>query len=371
MNVEQAASFRVAVSETPESGYDMRPNSAAAEKVPALDAVWAPEPHTGLETSPRCSTPRPFALMGLLCGFAAGVFVTVASYRPAVQPPASVMLELTGYAFAAATAAGKGAPFAPTVPLLGVPEPYDGLVRVGDVGWSNTSCAPLSAAVQVHGEYFKGPGGQQETQRQFLQNVSSQLCRDPSQSEEQYLTLLHGMIATTRRAINRHVHSAFWVKVACAHTVDETALDEVCLGTVLQHEGYNLVEGYYVVELTHDLIIRGADFCTDPSRDELLRAWSDELEEKMAYHRSNSAFEELAEGLRGAKCPGSLQGEGVAQYAEAVAWGADGYRSVISQPEAACHLPIPEKFEFVRSDPPDALDGIVLVEQNTQVARGP
>ena len=56
--------------------------------------------------------------------------------------------------------------------------------------------------------------------------------------------LLHGMLATVRTAINRHVQSAFYVKAACAQTLPHGGTEnEACLGTVLFHEGYNLEIG--------------------------------------------------------------------------------------------------------------------------------
>ena len=50
---------------------------------------------------------------------------------------------------------------------------------------------------------------------------------------------------------------------------------------VLEHEKYNLAEGFYVVNMTYHLLQRGAAFCTDPQRDETLRRMAEELEAAM------------------------------------------------------------------------------------------
>ena len=354
----------------------MRPNAAACPSAGSLGGKdpWTREPQ---RVEPRASPVRILAisLLSFALGVAVSVWLSPAVPTAAAGPDTAVLTQLTGAEYVAASAAGLGSPFAPTVPLLGVAEPHD-RSSVFDAAIESKDkdfCAPLTASVQVHGELFKGPGGQQDAQRQFLAAVPTTLCADPTQSEEQYLELLHGMLATVRTAINRHVQSAFYVKAACAQTLPHGGTEnEACLGTVLFHEGYNLVEGYYVVELTLGLIIRGAAFCTDPSRDELLLKWRDELEAVMAHHRGNSAFEVLAGNVRDMGCPDSYEEGAAAEYAAKEAAVAEKLRCEMHRPDSdkVCVFSRPDEVPFVRSNPPDLLDAITILEQNTHIALG-
>ena len=120
-----------------------------------------------------------------------------------------------------------------------------------------------------------------------------------------------------RTHINRHVQSAFAVKHACA-AVDSDAncfpshegttaatappidmlapterYDRVsggCLTAILEHEKYNLGEGFAFLKLSMSLIERGAAFCTDPNRTAVFAEMNSTLEQGMAYHRSNRAL---------------------------------------------------------------------------------
>ena len=211
-----------------------------------------------------------------------------------------------------------GHQYAATEPLVGLSIPF----RFGELvqeQLNRSDCASLAASVDRHTYWFKeAPGGQQMQQRAFLENVTSQLCANPDQEEDEFTTIFHQMLQTARDAIAIHTHSAFWVKSTCVRlsrcysasalfdTYDQTygASEDVCdeereeenpscLGTVMAHEKYNLVEGYYFLNMTYHILNQGAAFCLDPNLESVLAEMSAGLEEVMAYHASNSAFEEL------------------------------------------------------------------------------
>lgn len=150
-----------------------------------------------------------------------------------------------------------GAAYDPTLPLVGPTLPYV---------WSQSSraqlpvsaCAPLAAAVDRHTIWFKGyddvdhsrgplPSSmrmtrttstmlaaardgyfarenanathtnQQTAELAFVQQLETRLCATSGQSEDEFTEILHSMLEEVRVHINRHVHSAFWVKVRRDH----------------------------------------------------------------------------------------------------------------------------------------------------------
>ena len=120
-----------------------------------------------------------------------------------------------------------GAPYASTKPLIGpsVRANWKEARIYGPV--PRSFCAPLAATVHRHTIWFKGsdesttglpkgasqgpyvpPAGyeaeypvssQQDAQRAFMHEVSSELCAEPQQSEDDYLGKLHAMLAKVTR----------------------------------------------------------------------------------------------------------------------------------------------------------------------------
>ena len=62
---------------------------------------------------------------------------------------------------------------------------------------------------------------------------------------------------------------------------------------MLEHEKYNLAEGFTFVNISYTLLGRGARFCTEPHHRAIVAEWEAQLEAGMDYHMSNHAFDEL------------------------------------------------------------------------------
>ena len=170
-----------------------------------------------------------------------------------------------------------------------------------------TACAALEAAVQKHVQYF---WIQQDAERAFVRSLPT-LCDVPA---EGYHAALHALRAPMGDAINRHVRSAFFVKAACTAAADEVGNrfgeSEVhtCNLPVLDHEPFNLLEGYYVVRLVNRLIREGpaalqcglsAGLSGGGSATAAIVArWTRELEDVMAQHAANKRFDELWEHFK-------------------------------------------------------------------------
>lgn len=126
------------------------------------------------------------------------------------------------------------------------------------------------------------------------------------------------MAAPVFSAVNRHVHSAFWVKHACAaltYTCYETALPPEmgymkniawsgegvggdsypCVQSVLDHEKFNIAEGYYFQNLSLTLLSTGPSFCQRPDLGAQLEVMARQLNEVQAYHSSSMLFDELVD----------------------------------------------------------------------------
>lgn len=100
-----------------------------------------------------------------------------------------------------------GESFAPTSPLIGVSHKFS-FEAVTQI--PRAMCAPLAATVRRHGHWFDGddaeptiktsadgvaPSSQQAAQRAFMRSIGTKLCARPSQSDDEYTTILHGMLA--------------------------------------------------------------------------------------------------------------------------------------------------------------------------------
>jgi len=70
----------------------------------------------------------------------------------------------------------------------------------------------------------------------------------------------------------------------------------------MEHERYNLVEGFYFINMTMQMLMAGSTFCRDAAPATTRARISAELEEAMAYHRSSKAFEDLLHGLEEQIC---------------------------------------------------------------------
>jgi hypothetical protein len=228
---------------------------------------------------------------------------------------------------------------------------------------------------------------QQDGQRTFLESASTSLCANPKQTDNEYMVILHGMLDEVRTHINRHVHSAFWVKAACAeidrcydsndrnenspltavvNTTIPFLLKEAngCLSTVLEHEKYNLAEGFTFVGIQYTLLSRGAAFCTDPKRDAILSGWNASLEDAMAYHADNHGFDEMLDSHMAQLCTGPDEYEG--QYDDVFAAVAEQIDAdVLGEQDCSISDAAFDRMAFLSSNPPSALDAITIFEQNT------
>ena len=105
------------------------------------------------------------------------------------------------------------------------------------------SAAALTAAAhRTHRIHFLQ---QQEAVRYFLQNTPSRLCPPNGTVDDLvFQETLHEMLVPLRRIIDQHVHSAFFVKSACAvtheHFFGSTPSDFLCGSVILNHEPYNV-----------------------------------------------------------------------------------------------------------------------------------
>lgn len=296
----------------------------------AWGALFAQPGRRGLPGMQHAATPLAvLALLGGASAYSAGPLDSAS--------PSGVLAEdvaMLAVPSRAEVSEDLGAPYAATEPLLGVSVPFVP-ASSKKAQLPRAACAPLAAAIARHTFWFKGaeerpanitdpqttvlPGSsnQQDGQRNFLRKISTSLCaRGHDQTDDEYTTILHGMLDEVRTHINRHVHSAFWVKATCAEIdlcyynredVPGLPLDalinstltyllpevNLCLDTVLLHEKYNLAEGFTFVDIQYTLLSRGAAFCTDPERDAILSRWNTTLEDAMAYHAGNHAFDDM------------------------------------------------------------------------------
>ena len=196
---------------------------------------------------------------------------------------------------------------------------------------TDTACVVFDAAVQTHGRYFKE---QQEAERSFISQLTH-LCDDvalkaPAARKMHYYSLLHARLRMMRLAINRHVNAAFYVKSACASIREGrvgnsswfnwTALPEeveaavgadsmaytyaklryyrFCANPIFDHEPFNLAEGRFIANLsTHLLRVGlGSDGLCSQRQDhmrDIVHIWEVQLEDQLAMHRSNHAFDSL------------------------------------------------------------------------------
>ena len=148
------------------------------------------------------------------------------------------------------------------------------------------ACAAFVASVQTHGRYFLM---QQKSERDFVRWLPT-LCDGVSSAavedrEARYYSALNDRLRQLRASINRHVHAAFMVKAMCAsvhegrdvsRAINWTAARankdsgsrageyasyaplSFCNLPILDHEPYNIVEGFFVLNLTNHLLRTGA-----------------------------------------------------------------------------------------------------------------
>lgn len=282
----------------------------------------------------------------------------------------------------------------------------------------STLC-PGSAAVHRHAAWFNGGAGssiphgpyvppprarhldqyavfnQQDAERRFMHQIASELCAEPHQSEEAYLRKLQSMLDEVRVHINRHVHSAFYIKTVCGSLADycfdvdplrvgaskessafssqiEGAFGGVsCLTYVLEHEKANLAEGFTFVNISTSLVAHGAGFCTQASHAAQLHAWNVTLEEAMEYHASNHAFDNMLTAFEELLCtePDAEEGDYNKLYnAMAEHMDATIFASSRSHP-SDCALSTSD-FDsqlFLSANPPTPLDIIKVLDQNTRL----
>jgi len=303
-----------------------------------------------------------------------------------------------------------GAPFSGTQHLVGQSIPWN---------WSDhvprkvtpEVCDAFDAIVDRHTYWFnEASNSQQMEERAFLANVTTMLCASPEQSDEEYTTILHGMLQLARDAINRHVHSAFMVKSLCGLLTGQyydgqklnnyyynhftggkdcapekmvygpnfdkvgsrAALGHTCLETVAAHEKYNLAEGFYFLNMSMHLLERGAAFCQDPDVGETLATMSAQLEARMSYHSSNHAFDELSDSVWKQACDADLVSSNFSRrssflYEDTLRKMDD---AVSLENKGECTYPATsfDLMEYVHHNPPHALDAIAIFEGNTQLA---
>jgi len=284
-----------------------------------------------------------------------------------------------------------GEPFAASQPLIGRSMPYVWAdnVRIKQPHWA---CASLQAAVDKHAFWFSGaPNSQQSELYNFLDALPTKLCaRASTQSEHEYTTILHGMLQTVREAISKHVHSAFWIKELC-NVLDDPCLDvsamygvyaeEVtvadtcdtpwaaavsCMTVMLAHEKFNLVEGYHFLNMSYAMLEQGNSFCTAPGFEERLKEVNAGMEDTMAYHRSNVAFEELAESHFEVLCtePGNASTYDAA-YAKMDAMLDE---NIMTDTDCVLDDDVFQGMKWLKNNPPHVSDLVYMIETNTQFA---
>jgi len=317
-----------------------------------------------------------------------GLAATAAA-APSAGPEGSLQPTDRAKELAAEPEVDLGFKYAASEPLVGLSIPFEfGALVQQQINRSD--CASLAAAVDRHTYWFKeAPSSQQMSQRAFLENVTTQLCADPAQTEDEYMTIFHNMLQIARDAIAIHTHSAFWVKSTCVRlsrcyaaealfdtynltygatedVCDEERTEEnpSCLGTVMAHEKHNLVEGYYFLNMTYHILNQGTAFCLDPNLESVLAEMSAGLEEVMTYHANNHAFEELLDSHFAQLC--TLEDEDPTLYNETY----DAMIKVVDQEilhpsECVFTDHTFDMMPFVYNNPPNSDDLITIIEGNT------
>jgi len=318
----------------------------------------------------------------LLLGCALSAPIDQWSSDGLVPPQSAVALGQHLASLDASTLPGDlGAVYAATEPMIGLVVNWS-MANATLTVLPRKACAPLAASIRRHTFWFSGrqdetdhhldegpdASNQQDAERAFLNAIDTSLCANPQQTEDEYTTILHEMFKEVRTHVNRHVHSAFWVKSACGEI--DVCYDSrypptlECLLVVLDHEKYNLAEGFTFVNISYTLLARGADFCTDLERDTITKQWRVRMEDAMAYHASNHAFDDMLEAHFEQLCTGPDDYEG--QYEEifeAVAEQIDA--DVLADQDCSFSDEAFARMPFLSSNPPSADDLITVFEQNT------
>lgn len=159
------------------------------------------------------------------------------------------------------------------------------------------AAALTRAAGSVHWRFFLR---QQDATRRFLRTWRTKLCA-AAVDEISFQTALHELLVPLRRAVDQHVHAAFFVKSACSGTHESilgTPSDSFCSATILSHEPFNVREGSLIVALANKLMASGPAACNRaaPSNSAFqLTRLEAELVAAMASHRYHSGFSVLSD----------------------------------------------------------------------------
>lgn len=295
------------------------------------------------------------------------------------------------------TPSDLGAAYAPTSTLTGKTVAFNWTEHI-KAALPKSTCAHLAATIDRHGVWFSGDGtskfNQQDQERAFFENVTTTLCANPEQTDDEYMEILHGMLSTMRKSIGIHTHAAFWFKVVAGEissicheandlkdvTLSETPSDEMdCtaawgreyqlgpLQAVLAHEKFNLVEGVFIITTTMEMIEQGASFCTAPDFESKIAKLLSELEERLSYHKSSDIFDEFLASYERQLCtePDANETDYDVAY-EAMARYVD--KSLLNE-DATCSLS-DDAFSlmpYLKNNPPDAEDVVMMFEGNVKM----
>jgi len=205
------------------------------------------------------------------------------------------------------------------------------------------------------------------------------------QSDDEFTENLLGKLDEARTHINRHTHAAFYIKEMCGNA-DEPCLNTtdyitnlpqstgkvhgytqqgLCFQHVLEHEKYNVAEGFDFVNISMTILKAGASFCKDPQLTETVAQMRDQLETSMAYHRSNDLFKQLSNGHMQNYCTGA---ELDLSYDETYAAASENIdASVMAAPNCSFAAETAAKMPWMTSNPPAAIDLIHVFEMNTKI----
>ena len=140
------------------------------------------------------------------------------------------------------------------------------------------------------------------------------------------------------------------------------------LMAVMNHEKYNLAEGFYFLNMTMQMLSEGASFCLDADIAGKVARMSEALEARMAYHGTAKDFDELLDAIQSQVCTLADTDKGLyeANYYATVEM-ID--QTVLSGTHKKCSYPVSyaEHLSYLRSNPPDESDLIMTIEGNTKL----
>jgi len=264
-------------------------------------------------------------------------------------------------------------------------------------------CAPIAAAVDRHNKWFDGDdtappiknadsaqkyaaSSQQAGERVFLDSIIPKICANPDQSDHEFTKGVLDMLDEVRTHINRHTHAAFYIKDACS-LFDEPCLNTtdlilgqppatghtktysqsiLCFAHVLEHENYNVAEGFAFVNVSMTLLGSGPSFCQSPDLEATVAEMRDQLETTMAYHRSNNLFKQLSDGHMENYCTADDISPSYDEVYDVVSEQIDA--AVMAKPNCTFEAETAKKMTWMTSNPPAAVDLVHVFETNTQIA---